>query len=77
MREGEDSPCRAEDGDANGDGDADGGEGVGRDLHQGARPRRRVRRHLARDLSSSELALLGDAAGLDRGRRRDWEEEKD
>jgi hypothetical protein len=49
-----DSPCRAEDGDADGDGDTDCGEGIGRDLHQGARPRRRVRRHLsARSVSVS------------------------
>jgi hypothetical protein len=62
-----DSPCRAEDRDADGDGDADGGEGVGRDLHQGARPRRGVRRHLsARSVSvspRSPSALLRDWIG--------------
>lgn len=80
----EDPPCCAEDRDADGDGDADGGEGVGRDMHERARPRRRVvRRHppttistgarsvLDRGFSFSLFGMVGSVTGGERERERE------
>lgn len=58
------SPGGAEDGDADGDGYADGGEGVGRDLHERARPRRRIRRHPRYTTSGSHAAAARRSPSL-------------